>query len=209
MLSTPFDEDRWRHRLLLVLLESVLIVMGVLLGYFANQYRIAQQNQERADAALQAIHTELRPNYRQVRDLLPEHRRMEDSLDGLVQRIATGQEDRVSAAEFRRRVVSQSGFSTPLLRTDAWEIAKETGSINHIDVELASDLSRLYNQQEYYQSKLDKVGENWYVSGNVNPSNFASTVFATGILVNDIVNQEEDLIERYQKVLDSLGESGV
>lgn len=48
MLSTQFNESNRKHRLLLVLLNRALIDPGGFLGYFANQYRIVQQNQQRA-----------------------------------------------------------------------------------------------------------------------------------------------------------------
>lgn len=207
MLSPKIDPNTFSlSHLGLLLFEAGLIVLSVLLGLLANQWRIASANEEQAEQSLRAIHAELQGNYEQVERLLPYHRRVDDSLDVLIERIAAAQSAVITPVEFRRAALPE-GFSTPLLQTNAWEMANRTGAINHIDFELASDLSSLYNLQAFYQRKLDKVGENWYVAGNVNPTNFAATTMATGILVNDIVHQEEDLVERYPEMIERLNDA--
>lgn len=78
-------------------------------------------------------------------------------------------------------------------------------AINYIDFDLVNDLSTLYNLQIFYQSKLDTIGENWYVARNINPSNFVCTTMVMGILVNDIVLQEEDLVKNYSELIQKPG----
>lgn len=205
MLSLKFDSRLLSlSKLGLLFFEAGLIVLSVLLGLLANQWRVAAANEEKAEQSLRAIRAELERNYEQVQRLLPYHRRIDDSLDVLIARLADTPNAVVTPTEFRRAL--PEGFSTPLLQTNAWEMAQRTGSVNHIEFALVSELSALYNQQAFYQRKLDKVGENWYVAGNVNPANFAATAMATGILVNDIVLQEEDLVGRYPALIERLDE---
>lgn len=206
MFSLKIDSNTLSlPKLGLLFFEAGLIVLSVLLGLLANQWRIASANEDKAEQSLRAIRAELESNYAKVQHLLPYHRRIDDSLNVLIAQIAREPNTVVTPVEFQR--VLPEGFSTPLLQTNAWELASQTGALNHIEFMVVSELSALYNTQAFYQRKLDKVGDNWYVAGNVNPTNFAATAMATGILVNDIVHQEEDLVERYPELIERLNET--
>lgn len=202
-MPAPRDKTNtaWR-RLGPLLGEAALIVFSVLLGLMANEWRVAQVDEREADAALQAIRAELQRNHEEVQGLLPYHRRMSDSLAVLVERIYEG------LGAVSHEVLFQAmprGFSVPLIERNAWDVANRTGTINHIDFDLASALSQLYGLQAFYQGKLDLIGQNWYVAGNITPENLAATAIALGSLANDIVIQEERLSEQYPTMIERLG----
>jgi hypothetical protein len=88
------------------------------------------------------------------------------------------------------------------LAANAWregqqEAAQRTGAVNHLDFELVATLARLYDVQAFLQDKLDHVGTNFYVAGNVTLDDFGATATAFKLLVNDIVIQEERLRTRH------------
>ncbi|MDX1548443.1 MAG: hypothetical protein R3247_15700, partial [Rhodothermales bacterium] len=80
MLLAKTGSIKLKHRVVLVLFEAALIVLGVLLGLLANQWRTGRANEETARAALRAIRAELQVNHEQVERLLPYHQQIRDSL---------------------------------------------------------------------------------------------------------------------------------
>lgn len=202
MLLTKTGSIKLKHRVVLVLFEAALIVLGVLLGLLANQWRTERAHDETARSALRAIRAELQGNHEQVERLLPYHQQIRDSLYVFSVRVTEGENVVVTPSDMQRAL--PKGFSVPLLQTTAWELAKQTGAVNHMDFEIATDLARLYGQQAFFQDKLDHIGQNWYVAGNLNPSNFAGTALALNMLSGDIVIQEERLVERYPEMIERL-----
>ncbi len=202
MNMTRILENRiGKNRLGWLFAEAALIVLGVLLGMMANEWRVAWNNEHEAERALLAIRNELQTNFEQIEAILPYHRQIDDSLEILAQRIYT-QNAKISPLEILRAI--PKGFTTPLIEKNAWELLNRTGAISNIDFDLASALSKLYSQQAFYQSKLDIIGQNLYVAGNLNPENLASTAIALGLLANDIVIQEKRLVERYPQMMERL-----
>lgn len=90
MIKSKLELDGLKQRLILIILESTLVVLGVLLGYYVDQWRINQANQQEAETALFAIQAEFESNYQQVKKLLPSHKQMEGSLDLLSNGITNG-----------------------------------------------------------------------------------------------------------------------
>jgi hypothetical protein len=213
--SDSSDTSIW-----IILLEVVLIVAGVLLGLAANAWREGQQEAARAQAALRTIRTEVAYNLSQVdSSLVAYHRQMDDALRVLRDRALAG--ERIEAQAFQRAL--PNGFRTPLLSNTAWATAQRTGAVNHLDFELVATLARLYDVQAFLQDKLDHVGTNFYVAGNVTLDDFGATATAFKLLVNDIVIQEErlrtrhypetltridDHLDRPAPALDTIGEGG-
>lgn len=199
MLSLRSDQGpEWTT----LLVEVVLIVLGVLLGLFANEWRIGRAEQARAETALEQIRLEVAYNQSEVDSaLVAYHRQIRDSLRRLRQRLQAG--ERVTEAGIRRAL--PNGFTVPLLQTTAWDLSVRTGLVNQFDLEQVAPVARLYTQQDFLQRKINQISENFYIAGNADPALQAGQIRALGALAGDIVIQEERLMRRYENVLNQLG----
>jgi len=170
----------------------------------ANEWRVGRENEKEAVNALEFIREEIEGNQERIEEILPYHERMADSLSVLMNRVfASGA--KISTREMFTAM--PSGFSTPLISRNSWELVNQTGAINHVDFDLAISLSRLYDLQAFYQQKIDLIGQNVYVAGNINSLDQGSAVIAFGLLANDIAIQERRLLKQYPAMvarLDSL-----
>ena len=199
MLSSPSK----RQSIGRLLLEAALIVLGVLLGLTLNQWRETRNDDQRAALALRQIEDEIRYNLAQVESSLPNHQAFRDSVGVMLQRFREHPEILNGFTIFTIRS-NFTGFKAPLLQTTAWQLAQNTGTINHFDYEQAAELSKLYAQQAFYQKKLDRLSENFYVASNMDPSHMMGLATALFIVTNDILIQERRLTKRYPEMLEKL-----
>ncbi len=185
----------------MLIAEAVLIMISVVLGLMANEWRVSRDNEKEAVNALAFIREELETNRERIEEILPYHEQITDSLSVLMNRVFTTGAP-VSTMEMFKAM--PGGFSTPLVSRNSWELVNQTGAINHVDFNLAISLSRLYDLQAFYQKKIDLIGQNVYVAGNINPQDQGAAVIAFGLLANDIAIQERRLIKQYPPMVAKL-----
>ena len=181
--------------------EAVLIMLSVVVGLMANEWRVAQENEKEAISALEFIREEIQSNYENIKLIVPYHEQISDSLSLLVHRVMM-EGNAVNGLDMFRAM--PDGFSTPLLSRNSWELANQTGAMSHVDLELAIALSTLYDQQAFYQKKIDIAGENIYVAGNIDTKDFSASVVAFGVLAADILIQERRLMNKYPTMITKL-----
>ena len=172
--------------------EVVLIVLGVLLGLAANEWRVNLGRQAETRLALRRIRNEVATNTEQLRSAAPVHAAMGDSLGGLAGAIMAGrgQPDGL----FRLRRAFPNGFSTPLLERTAWDVALRTGTAAHMDHDTLLLLSRYYALLDFCQQKLNRVPENLYLAVNTDPAHWRGLILALAMVTGDIAIQEQRLV---------------
>ena len=188
--TTPARHGRGRSFGFL-LVEVFLIVLGVLLGLAANEWRVERERNHRTRAALDYISRELEVNRRQIEALIDYHRAVSDSLDALTD----GGAESVTAADLRRAM--PQGFSVPLIQSNAWELARGTGAVENLELRTAMMLARIYDLQEFYNGKLERVADNLYLAGNLDTELRDRLALALRNLANDIALHEQDLLDGY------------
>ncbi|MBN2171945.1 MAG: hypothetical protein JW819_11570 [Candidatus Krumholzibacteriota bacterium] len=184
-----------------LLVEVFLIVLGVLLGLAANEWRVERDNHQRAKSALDYISRELDVNRQQIAGLIDYHRALNDSLTALT----AGGAASVTFDDLRRAM--PQGFAVPLIQSNAWDVARSTGAVENMELRTAILLSRVYDLQDFYRGKLERVADNLYLAGNLDVERSDRLAFALRNLANDIVLHEEDLLTGYEMTiarLDSL-----
>lgn len=184
-----------------LLIEVVLIVLGVLLGLFANEWRKARADQARSDVALEQIRAEIAYNQSEIdSSLVAYHEQVSDSLARLVSRGEAGVA--VTADAVQRAL--PNGFRVPLLQTTAWDLSVQTGIINQFDLSTVAPIARVYNLQQFLQGKLDRISDNFYIASNVDPRVAQGQARAPSILAGDIAIQERKLMRLYPEALNPL-----
>ena len=184
-----------------LLIEVVLIVLAVLLGLAANEWRVARAEKAQARNALRYIKNELQSNKEQVDNFIPIHISIRDSLKALGTHLQKRNAN-ITLTDLGKAM--PSGFDVPLIEKTGWQLANQTDAINHIDYKLAADLSKLYYLQDFYQAKLDKVAESIYIASNLNLTDMSGFTFAFTVLASDIVIQEKRLSKLYARMIKNL-----
>jgi hypothetical protein len=187
-----------RPSFFMLIIEITLIVFGVLLGLWANEWLIERENKANADHALEYIRSEMQRNKEQLEKIIPSHKAVRDSLNAIGSKTMALEQAHVSASQFW----GVMKMSVPVLEHTGWQLAVQTGAINHIDFNLASKISQLYNVQSFCTGKIDRLSDNFYIASNMNTHDFTNLAFVMMLLFNDIVIQEERLIDVYGKFLE-------
>jgi len=202
MSPQPSARDR-RRSWLFLLLEVLLIVLGVLLGMAANEWRVARGHRQQADQALRQIAGELRFNREQVDGVIEHHQALKDSLALLVGRQDV-QGENIGHADLWKAL--SGGFRYPLIESTAWNLALQTGAVEHMDYGPATGLSRYYNFQSFYSAKLSVISNNVYTAVNMDADSADGLIRALHLLMGDIVINEERLIEQIDVIIPRLDE---
>lgn len=184
-------------------IEVFSIVLGVLLALGVNEWRESRAEDELADRALAQIRSEAERNDRVVEDRYPYHAAALDSLQSYVVDLdpGLGVED-VSRA---RLGFPRGGQFAPLF-SSAYEAARSSGALAHVDFETLSLLSSIYEMQQTLMDQDERVLNLLFSPINVQPGNFYYTLSLAPGLMRDVVNSEETLLELYDRFLETVPE---
>ncbi|NND71290.1 MAG: hypothetical protein HKN43_06905 [Rhodothermales bacterium] len=141
-----------------IFLEAFFVVLGVVLALAANEWRQAQNEQERTAQAVAAINDEILINQENILSSLTYHISISDSLQTLVVR---------QRQEGRRILPSPGLFSRGFIHpseilTISYDLAIATDAIGNMDYEDALAYARIYDKYEAYQMQQNRVSEQLY-----------------------------------------------
>lgn len=193
-MSEGFRRLRERLPLVAMGIEVFSIVLGVLLALGVNEWREARAEDELATRALAQIRGEVERNDEVVQDRYPYHAAALDSLQSYVENLdPTLGVDDVNRA---RLGFSRGGRFIPLFSA-AYEAARSSGALAHVDYETLSVLTSIYEMQETLMAQDDRLMELLFSPINVQPGNFYYTLSLAPGLMSDVVGSEETLLELY------------
>ena len=195
-------KNRINQNISSIVLELLLIIIAVFLGLIVNELRISYNEKEYTKKILNYMISEINYNSKQLESIVPYHNAMKDSLEKFNQMIFASTNTKHTFDDLFKAM--PKGFSVPLIESTGWELLNNTGAINNIELELAAELSKVYNLQYFLQRKVDKIGENMYIASNINSKEVDNIILAFGFLVADILIQEKRLIQRYPNIIDRL-----
>ena len=130
------------------LFEATFVVFGVVIAYAVNEWREKRVHKQDARAARAAIVRELAHNREATRRSFEYHHYLIDTLRTIVRERGTS-----STEVFHR------GFTMPAQPgAVAWEVAEQTGTLNHLAFDEVLSFSRLYESQERYEKQAELAG---------------------------------------------------
>jgi hypothetical protein len=188
-ISTPATRHHGRG-LLRILLEVVLITTGVFLGLAGEQWRQDRQQRELAQASLRRFRAEIETNRKAVSAVKDYHATLLKSLKAY---LAEDHKTRNSAN------VQIQGLRFVAFEHTAWDVALATQALTYIDSDLAFDLSRIYNTQEYYSEFTRGMTQAMYLLPF--RENFDAFAGAAEAYYGDAVYTNPKLIEMYDAAL--------
>ena len=186
-----------RIKLAPILLEAFLVVFGVVLAFFANEWRQAQVDKSNAERAVVSIQEELEGNRAGVVQSLEYHVHLLDTLGTVMSSGGPDPDNRI----FHR------GFVDPAaMVTTAWNVAQATNVVGHMDYETVLAISRMYDDQENYEHQARLVGgilyDAMFQSGLREVYHNYRNLFS---IIGTFYYRECELLQRYEEVLPDLG----
>ena len=176
--------------LLKILLDVVLITTGVFLGLAGEQWRQDRQQRELAETSLRRFRAEIETNRKAVSAVLDYHATLLKSLKAY---LAADRKTRNTAD------VHIQGLRFVAFDHTAWDVALATQALTYIDPEVAFDLSRIYNMQEYYSEFTRGMTQAMYLLPF--RENFDAFAGAADAYYGDTVYLNPKLIEMYDAIL--------
>ncbi len=177
-----------------ILIESFLVVFGVVAAFMANEWREQRRDQARATDALASIEDELRTNQAAVQSTVDYHGRLLGQLHQL---------SRTDPQATPAITVFERGFVSPAtVLSTAWESARSTGALRHLPYAEVLRLSSVYAEQDNYLLQQRSVGEVLYRrllhSGT---DGLLQDYRHLMVLIGSFHYREQELLATYQRTL--------
>lgn len=184
--------NRFRDLLGPALFEATFVVLGVVIAYLANEWREQRVHKQDAEAARVAIVGELKANRAAAAASLQYHSALIDTLGKLRRANVTP-----NLSVFSR------GFMQPAqLSSTAWEIASQTGALNHMAYKDMLRLSHVYAEQRRYDAQAAGVSNVIYTElYRVGPMEMARSGPGLYSFISGFSYREKPLIALYDSVM--------
>jgi hypothetical protein len=148
------------------LLEGLLIVISVALGFWVTQMREERQNHELATRVLKGLETEVQYNLAVLEPFADIQEQWIDAMGklGAATDRQTGSPvcptSSTACGVFfaTRPELGSLKTSFPAFRRAAWDTALSTGALRLVAYDLAAGLAEIYQTQDLFKANLDKVG---------------------------------------------------
>lgn len=125
-----------------LIFEFVSVSFAVLFALFVNQWRENYNNKKLANKAVINIKHELNDNIKVLNDFIPQHQSSLKRLDSII-----------SLNENSASLInSPVSLDLTILSSSAWEMAKITNAIYHLNFDGVNNLAKVYALQAYYES---------------------------------------------------------
>jgi hypothetical protein len=176
-----------------VFLEVVLIGVGVFLALLANNWHEEREHRALASSTLRNFAGEMRINQRAVQ----KNRQYHEALVRELQQFVASSEP-LTEERFQKSV---QGVRPVTFEHTAWDLALATQSLSYLKPELAFEISKVYTEQNAFQTL-----ENSFLASAFTPTTFASDNFKGLATVMeyyliDVNIQEPLILQRYEKVI--------
>lgn len=175
-----------------LLFEFISVSFAVFLGLMLNQWRDSYNNRKLVKQSLENIDIEIVNNSRKVQEMLDSHKNLLSKVENILTHIEKG----------TIPMDSIGGLNFQLINSTAWETAKLTQAIAHMDINIVSEIAGIYEFQDYYTTTVKQ-----YVLGTISSQSFESEqdirknkkffLDLRDFLKAKIVPSETNLIEYY------------
>jgi hypothetical protein len=182
------------------LLEGLLIVISVALGFGVAQVGEYRSNRDLARRALTSVQAEVESNLALLEPLVPIHRRWSDALR--TADTSNGAQSGLDILFATRPSLPANSPPFPVLRRSAWDATVSSGALRFIDYGIAEALSEIYRAQEIATSNVDRLANGALTTtATFDPANRAAAVRMLWLTIEDITVAEANLLDLYQRHL--------
>jgi len=176
-----------------IALEVVLISAGVFLGLMGEQWRERSHQRELAEQALRRFRTEIVENRKAVADVKDYHATLLTQL---------GAQFKLPPEKRSGEGIQFHGVRPANFDHSAWDLAIATQSLAFVDPDLALELSKLYNAQNFVAELNRGFIQAMYVSPPAVDTKNETTFFGAVLLYyGDMSVYEPRLLTMYDEAL--------
>jgi hypothetical protein len=200
--SAPAPTPKTEKPTVRFLLEGLLIVVSVALGFAVAQYGESRENHELADRVLKGLRAEVERNLAILEPQIAMHRKWLQALASV---------GPAKGGETARDVflATWPGFNPydikspfPLLTRGAWDAALSTGALRFIDYDVVAKLSQIYQWQESLEAAVQKMP--YSTPAFFDPANRTAAVQQLAFQINAIELTEGFLLAAYREHLPAI-----
>ena len=186
------------------LLEGVLIVISVALGFWVTQLQEARSDRRLAARVLDGVLAEVEHNRAVLEPFVPMHRAWANALTNVDTSIARRSGWDVYVAT-RPAYPAGAQAAFPFLRRSAWDVALSGGALRLIDYDVAATLSDIYQLQELVGANVGRlVNAGFGAATTFDPASQAPSVRLIWLTLEDIAGAEAALLDLYRQHLPTI-----
>ena len=175
--------------------QGLLVVLGVLLGFFITEWQAEQSRRAEASHALAGIVEEIAANRDAIAAASAYHKDHLDLLDA-----AAREQKKPDIRAFDRGFVSPAQVSSA-----AWSTAGETGALANLPFDQVLALSRIYGQQSAYTQQQATVSAVIYPElFERGPQGIIDNTTGLRTLISTFFYREQQLGKAYDETLKGL-----
>lgn len=185
--------------------ESLLIIFSVLLALALNELRTSRKEAEATELALRSIQEELRANLEILAAWQQRHQEILDTLEVLTAQ-PQPQEFFFDQGRFLfEKTMAGGSFIHQMVRSTAWETARTTGTLQHVDPELLRLLTDVYALQGIATSTtLERVLALVFDRQTHQPEQLNTTLVLLKMNMQELKGQENLLERTYRAAIEAL-----
>ncbi|KAA3612329.1 MAG: hypothetical protein DWQ05_20245 [Calditrichaeota bacterium] len=172
-------------------IEVFSIVFGVLLALGGNEIRESYNEQQRVDAAMLSIKTEMTGNKNFIENRLPYYQSVVDTLEQVMKKHGK------NASFYEVKIPGFQGINPPLLRDSSLQTAIATQAFASFEFKKADQISMVYSFQSTYLKWIDIYLNAFAVKDK-------PTIGMLNNLFQEMVKVGSELSATYQQTLDSM-----
>ncbi len=190
--------QNWRY----VITESLLIVLSLLLAFFANQWRADTEAQKLSNEALSNIREEIARNHASLENVIPYHEEILTNLQAYIKEEKTARQGMLME---QLQKFAPRGLNPPVLQNSAWSISQSSNALR-VNFDLLYSLSSLYFLQEVGVNKTLERMLNTVMSKSMfeNKRDFTPDLLYLQLLTGELLQQERFLVEQCAERLSAI-----
>ena len=181
--------------LLDLIFEVVLIAVGVFLALWANNWHEDHEHRAQARAALQNFVKEMENNRAAIDRNRAYHETLARELEQFVSSRGAPTEDRFE------KDVHYAGARPVIFERTAWDLALATQALSYLKPQLAFDISKVYTEQNAFQTLENSFLTAAYSPAALGPDNAKAFATSMKTYLGDVNQLEPAMLQRYDEVI--------
>lgn len=180
------------------LLEGLLIVFSVVLGFWVSQLQSARADRDTAARVLASVHEEIERNAAVLAPYVGMHGAWTDALKK--EAAESGTQSAFDVFMQVRPPLPANGTPFPVLRRSAWDAALAGGTIRLLDHDVAAALSGVYRWQQVVDDNVQRLAQGPFVAASTfDPASRTPSLRMLWLTMADIQTSEEFLVAEYRR----------
>jgi Tfp pilus assembly protein PilE len=178
-----------------LLFEVVLVSVGVFLALWANNWNQDREHRAQAQAALRNFVEEMETNFQATQSNRQYHETLARELHEFLASKEPPTDERFNKS------VHFEGVRPVIYEHTAWDLALATQALSYLKPDLAFDISKVYTQQNAFQTLENSFLASAYTPASMSSDNLKGLAPAIALYIGDVNQQEPALVSRYEKVI--------